>query len=128
MATLEHINVTVPDPQAMAKLLGDLFDWQIRWEGASMDGAGYTIHVGSGTSYLALYSGSGGAPSAAVGDSYRHVAGLNHIGFVVDDLAAAEARVKAAGLTPGAHYDYEPGERFYFDTPDGIEIEVISYA
>lgn len=128
MAELEHLNVTVADPRATARLLGDLFGWKVRWEGAAMDGAGYTVHVGTDKSYLALYSGSNGTPSPAIENTYTRVAGLNHIGIVVDDLKAAEAKVKAAGLTPGEHYDYEPGERFYFDTPDGVEIEVISYA
>ena len=31
------------------------------------------------------------------------------------------------GLTPFSHGDYEPGRRFYFFDPDGIEYEVISY-
>ena len=38
----------------------------------------------------------------------------------VDDLAATEARVVAAGLIPFAHGDYAPGRRFYFLDPDGI--------
>ena len=128
MAMLEHVNVTVADPQATAALLIDLFDWHIRWEGAAMDGAGYTVHVGSDQSYVALYSGTTDRPAAPIASSYNQLNGLNHIGVVVDDLQAAEARVKAAGLRPGPHHDYEPGERFYFDTPDGVEIEVISYA
>jgi hypothetical protein len=33
-----------------------------------------------------------------------------------------------AGLTPFAHGDYEPGRRFYFFDPNGIEFEVVSYA
>jgi glyoxylase I family protein len=53
---------------------------------------------------------------------------LNHIGVEVDDLDATEARVIAAGLTPFNHGDYEPGRRFYFFDPDGIEYEVVSYA
>ncbi len=52
---------------------------------------------------------------------------LNHIGVEVDDLDATEARVVAAGLTPFSHADYEPGRRFYFLDPDGIEYEVVSY-
>ncbi|MEK7687259.1 MAG: VOC family protein, partial [Pseudomonadota bacterium] len=52
---------------------------------------------------------------------------LNHIGVEVDDLAAVEARVLAAGLRPFAHDDYDPGRRFYFLDPDGIEYEVVSY-
>jgi hypothetical protein len=41
---------------------------------------------------------------------------------------AAEARVIAAGLRPFSHADYEPGRRFYFLDPDGIEYEVVSYS
>jgi catechol 2,3-dioxygenase-like lactoylglutathione lyase family enzyme len=53
---------------------------------------------------------------------------LNHIGLEVDDPDAIEARVIAAGLRPFGHADYEPGRRFYFLDPDGIEYEVVSYA
>ena len=52
---------------------------------------------------------------------------LNHIGVEVDDLDAVEARVIAAGLLPFNHGDYDPGRRFYFLDPDGIEYEVVSY-
>jgi hypothetical protein len=46
---------------------------------------------------------------------------LNHVGIEVDDLEAVEEKVIAAGLTPFAHGDYEPGRRFYFLDPGGIE-------
>jgi predicted enzyme related to lactoylglutathione lyase len=46
----------------------------------------------------------------------------------VDDLDEIEARVIAAGLTPTPQEDYEPGSRFYFFDPNGIEFEVVSYA
>ncbi len=45
----------------------------------------------------------------------------------VDDLDAIEALVIAAGLTPFSHDNYDPGRRFYFFDPDGIEYEVVSY-
>jgi len=122
-ATLEHVNFTVSDPQATAKRLCALFDWHIRWEGEAIN-KGYTVHVGSETSYLAIYSR--GTPEAPQ-NSYETRAGLNHIGIVVDDLDAAEARVKAAGFETHSHADYEPGRRFYFHDPDQIEFEVISY-
>jgi len=51
----------------------------------------------------------------------------NHLGIVVDNLQDIRERVEAEGLTPGELHDYEPGLRFYFFTPDGIEIEVVSY-
>ena len=123
--TLEHLNVTVKDPQATAAMLCDLFDWKIRWEGPGME-TGYTVHVGSDESYLAVFAYDGAQETS--GDTYRRQAGLNHVGIVVDDLDKTEARVKARGYTPGELYDYEPGRRFYFTEENGIEIEVVSYA
>jgi len=52
---------------------------------------------------------------------------LNHIGVVVDDLDALESKVLATGYTHRSHADYEPGKRLYFDGPDGVEYEVVSY-
>jgi catechol 2,3-dioxygenase-like lactoylglutathione lyase family enzyme len=52
---------------------------------------------------------------------------LNNIGVEVDDLNATEARVIAAGLKPFGHDDYQPGRRFYFLDPNGIEYEIVSY-
>jgi hypothetical protein len=46
----------------------------------------------------------------------------------VPDLDVAEAVVRAAGLEPFSHGDYEPGRRFYFFDWDGIEFELVSYA
>ncbi|MGR3837945.1 MAG: VOC family protein [Cognatishimia sp.] len=122
---LEHVNITVADANASAEQLVKIFGWRIRWQGASMD-SGYTVHVGEDDSYVAYYS-----PQAALGEApekYTQQGAINHIGVVVDDLAATEARVRAAGYQPHSHYDYEPGERFYFNGPDGVEFEVVSYA
>ena len=122
---LEHANVTVKDPDASAALLCRLFDWNVRWQGDAMD-IGRTVHVGSQHSYIALYT----QPNAqAVNvDSYAALGQMNHLGIVVDDIDAIEQRVNGEGLTVTSHADYEPGRRFYFDTPDGIEIEVVSYS
>ncbi len=128
MAHLEHVNITVADPQKTAAMLSDLFGWQIRWEGAAING-GYTVHVGSADGYIALYTGPGGAKHQKPADnSYLQRGGFNHVGVVVDDLAALEDKVKALGFETHSHADYEPGMRFYFNDMDGIEYEVISYA
>ena len=121
---LEHVNICVPDPKATAARLVDIFGWHVRWEGDARDN-GFTVHVGDDDSYLALY-----APAYELGpepERYTRVAGLNHIGVVVNDLPATEVRMKAAGYEPHSHGDYEPGLRFYFDGPDGIEFEVVHY-
>ncbi len=127
MSYLEHVNITVKDPDKTAKMLIELFGWHERWSGDAIHG-GRTVHVGTDTSYIALYTGPGGREQHAGDDSYLVRGGLNHIGIVVDDLDVAEARVVAMGMTPVSHADYEPGRRFYFHDADGIEFEVVSYS
>jgi catechol 2,3-dioxygenase-like lactoylglutathione lyase family enzyme len=123
-ARLEHVNVTVSNPLKTATRLCTLFGWHIRWQGTSKDG-GKTVHVGSADDYVAVYAGE--TQGAETYDNYSTRGGLNHIGVVVNDLDAAEARVRAEGYTPHSHADYEPGRRFYFNDDDGIEFEVVSY-
>ena len=122
---IEHANLTVSNPDRSASLLQQLCGWHERWRGgALLDG--WSLHVGDESSYIALYSwhhGGGSSPARR----YRKGEPLNHIGLVVDDLAAAEAVVVAAGLEPFGHDDYEPGRRFYFFDWDGIEFELVSY-
>jgi len=124
-ATLEHLNLTVPDIQLTAQLLCSLFDWHVRWQGDSIYN-GYSMHVGDASSYLALYTPQS-APDEAV-DSYNVSLGLNHVSVTVDELDAVEQRVLAEGLETHSHADYEPGRRFYFKMPNGLEVEVVSYS
>lgn len=120
---IEHVNLTVSDPDRMAALLRDLFGWHIRWQGPARDG-GRVIHVGDERTYLAAYTPPH-SPDAAIFEKGRP---LNHVGILVDDLDDIERRVAAAGLTPFAHGDYDPGRRFYFLDHDGTEFEIVSYA
>ena len=105
-------------------MLCAIFDWRVRWSGDSIHG-GYTMHVGVRDSYLAIYARAD--MRKAVPNDYRTVGAMNHVGVVVEDLDAAEARVLAAGFETTNHGDYEPGRRFYFHDHDGIEYEVVSY-
>lgn len=120
---IEHVNVTVTDPERAARLMEALFGWKVRWQGPALNG-GRTIHVGSDDHYIALYTARGADHPA---DDFIKGRPLNHIGVEVDDLDTVEAGVRAAGLEPFNHGDYDPGRRFYFFDPDGIEYEVISY-
>lgn len=124
MASLEHVNLTVRDPERAAAAMHTIFGWQERWRGPARDG-GFTIHIGSPGQYLALYTGKDvdyGPEQFAKGQP------LNHVGVEVDDIDATEARVIAAGYQPFNHDAYDPGRRFYFFDADGIEFEVVSYA
>ena len=119
---LEHANLTVSDPDRSAELLKNLCGWHERWRGPAQH-AGWTIHVGSESEYIAIYTN--GTPRRI---RFAKGVPLNHVGLEVDDLAEAERVVEAAGLTPFSHGDYAPGRRFYFFDWDGIEFEVVSYA
>jgi catechol 2,3-dioxygenase-like lactoylglutathione lyase family enzyme len=123
MATgwLEHVNITVSDPERSSQLLQNLCGWHERWRGPSLMG-GRTIHVGSERDYVALYTRDGAA------GPYPKGAPLNHVALVVDDLDEAEQTVIAAGLEPFNHGNYDPGRRFYFFDWDGTEFELVSYA
>jgi catechol 2,3-dioxygenase-like lactoylglutathione lyase family enzyme len=123
-STLEHVNFTVADAPATAKWLCDVFGWKIRWQGPSIND-GRSIHVGSDDDYLALYTPKSTRPRG--GNERDGIGNLNHVGIVVDDLDAVEAKVKALGYPTHSHADYEPGRRFYFDDENGIEFEVVSY-
>ena len=123
-SNLEHVNFTVSDPDKTAAMLCELFDWKIRWAGASL-GEGRSVHVGTQDNYVALYS-----PANSIEQDYDNYAmrgGLNHIGIVVDDFEATLMRIQKAGYKTHNHSDYEPGQRFYFNDHDGIEFEVINY-
>lgn len=122
---IEHVNVTVSNPQATAEFLCELFDWKISWHGDAID-SGITYHVGSDTHYIAVYSK--GDPTISDNSSYDKLGGLNHIGVVVDNLDETEGKILAKGYETFSHGDYEPGRRFYFRDKDNIEFEIVSYA
>lgn len=124
MNMLEHVNITVTNPQKTAKLMCELFDWTIRWEGPSKLG-GNTVHVGNQNDYLALYTRDNKPQAGRDNGTFK--GGMNHIGILVDNLEAIESRVISAGFKPYNHADYEPGKRFYFNDLDDIEFEVVSY-
>ncbi|HEX8625432.1 MAG TPA: VOC family protein [Allosphingosinicella sp.] len=123
LARIEHVNLTVRDPDRTAQLLQSVFGWHIRWQGPSMAG-GRTVHVGTSDHYVALYTAR---DTVYTEDQFIKGRPFNHVALEVDDLDETEARLIAAGLTPFSHGDYEPGRRFYFLDPDGIEYEVVSY-
>ncbi|MXP10077.1 VOC family protein [Pseudoblastomonas halimionae] len=117
---LEHVNISVSDNRRMAALLAEMCGWKVRWEGPAA-GGGHTIHIGSESNYIALYT----APRV-IGGFVKGLP-LNHVALEVDDLDGAEAVVEKAGLVPFNHADYDPGRRFYFFDWDGIEWEVVCY-
>ena len=63
-------------------------------------------------------------------DAYDLGTGYGHVAFVVDDLEAEHARIKATGYQPKdirqMTHDGQPFAKFFFiDDPDGYKIEVL---
>lgn len=121
---LEHVNVTVTDADETAAMLERIFSWKVLWSGGSIHD-GYTVHVGSDNSYIALYTPQSGGATGP--ESYFSIAAMNHLGVVVEDLMETEKKVVLEGLETFNHADYQPGRRFYFRTTDNVEVEVVSY-
>ena len=122
---LEHINLTVADLDRSIDFYCNLLDLQVRWQRPASDPSGAAAHVGDDRCYLAMFQATeSGEP---LEHDYEHV-GLNHFGFVVDNLDLMRDRLEARGITPHLEGDYDPGRRLYFHDPDGIEVELVEYA
>jgi catechol 2,3-dioxygenase-like lactoylglutathione lyase family enzyme len=119
---LEHVNLTVTDLDRSIAFYCDLLGLEVRWKGP-IDGERLGAHVGDEQSYLALFQA---AAEGDVGRDYT-VPGVNHFGFVVDDLDDARARLDRLGVTLHREDDYDPGRRIYFLDPDGHEVELVEY-
>ncbi len=119
---LEHVNLTVSDLDRSIASYCDLLDFHVRWKGAiDVDRLG--AHVGNDEVYLALFQATG--PGDVEHDYLKP--GVNHFGFVVDDLEAKRARLGELGGSVHLEADYEPGHRIYFFDPDGHEVELVEY-
>jgi catechol 2,3-dioxygenase-like lactoylglutathione lyase family enzyme len=121
---LEHVNMTVTDLDRSIGFYGKALGLRVRWRGTNAEGAP-AAHVGDERNYLALFES--GAKGSRGEPDYGQT-GLNHFGWVVEDLDSAKARLAELGIQPHHEADYEPGRRAYFFDPDGIEIELVEYS
>lgn len=119
---LEHVNMSVADLDHTIAFYRQLLGLAVRWRGKTPSGL-EAAHIGDERSYLALFQ---------IGEKQRKEAdydelGLNHFGFVVDDLDEAKRRLTALNVEPTMEADYEPGRRLYFLDPNGVEVELVEY-
>ena len=120
---LEHVNLTVADLDRSVAFYCDLLDLEVRWKG-EIDRGRVGAHVGDDDHYLALFQ-AGDTPARPAPDYVRP--GINHFGFVVDDLDEVRDRLDALGATVHFEAAYEPGRRIYTSDPDGNEVELVEY-
>jgi catechol 2,3-dioxygenase-like lactoylglutathione lyase family enzyme len=120
---LEHVNMSVADLEHTIAFYQQLLGLKVRWRGTTPSGL-EAAHVGDERNYLALFE---------IGERERKEAdyeelGLNHFGFVVDDLDDAKHKLAALNVAPTMEADYEPGRRLYFLDPNGVEVELVQYS
>ncbi len=127
---LEHANITVPSiEKSMAFLKVAFPEFEKRGGGPLYGDAklGQWAHVGTDQTYIALQEPAAGVESLA--ENYE-TAGINHLGFVVEDVYSIIERCKGQGYEPsdassmGAH-PYR--ERVYFTDGSGVEWEFVQY-
>jgi catechol 2,3-dioxygenase-like lactoylglutathione lyase family enzyme len=119
---LEHVNMSVANLDHSIAFYQQLLGLKVRWRGITPSGL-EAAHVGDERNYLALFE---------IGERERKKAdyeqlGLNHFGFVVDDLNEVKQRLAALNVEPTMEADYEPGRRLYFLDPNGVEVELVQY-
>eukprot|EP00008_Paramoeba_atlantica_P013115 CAMPEP_0201476486 /NCGR_PEP_ID=MMETSP0151_2-20130828/1687_1 /ASSEMBLY_ACC=CAM_ASM_000257 /TAXON_ID=200890 /ORGANISM="Paramoeba atlantica, Strain 621/1 / CCAP 1560/9" /LENGTH=148 /DNA_ID=CAMNT_0047856865 /DNA_START=111 /DNA_END=557 /DNA_ORIENTATION=+ len=127
---IEHCNLTVPSIDEALKFLMLLDpNFTIRHD-ETPEGKYRWCHVGTNTHYLALQEPNVSPPDSGESGKRRPYKdhGINHIGFVVQDLDAAVDRLVSAGYKKGIPAkDHPHRKRAYFYDHAGFEWEIVQY-
>ncbi len=126
---IEHANITVRSTHEAIRFLGTAFpDFFERGGGVlGSNPAGRWSHFGNNETYIALQEN--GIPSGRSDITYTHD-GINHLGFVIDDMEALIARLAVEGYQPSdaSALDTHPHRRrAYFFDKNGFEWEFVEY-
>ena len=124
---LDHVNVTVVDISRAAAFLQVAFPhFRVRGSGKS-DHGDWTeawAHLGTDDGYVCLNESS---RVKQIERNNREETGVNHVGFMVDDVDALLASYETQGLNC-ARIDESPSRlRLYVTDSDGITWEFIQY-
>jgi predicted enzyme related to lactoylglutathione lyase len=123
MARLRHFAVVVRDLEKAAKFYEGVFD--LKRVGEETLDIGAAVYLSDGVINLALlkYAGERGSGLADAGK----FVGAHHFGFQVDDIAAAQKRIEAAGGTFFFDLGDDPEKTNFerkFKDPDGIIFDI----
>ena len=127
---IEHANVTVESIEEAKRFLGTAFpDFFVRGSGYLHGNAdlGNWIHFGNEESYLALQQNQ--THNNRAGTPYAND-GINHLGFVIDDMQGLLGRMSLGGYepTPASALESHPHRRrAYFFDGNGFEWEFVQY-
>jgi len=123
MARLRHFAVVVRDLEKAASFYEGVFD--LKRVGEETLEIGAAVYLSDGVINLALlkYFGERGS---GLSDAKSFV-GAHHFGFQVDDIAAAQKRIEAAGGTFFFDFGDDPEKPNFerkFKDPDGIIFDI----
>jgi len=120
---LEHANITVNDMDQAIRFFSTAFPhFKKRGEGV-LNGRKW-IHFGDATTYLALNTSS---DEQHIKKDYNS-SGINHLGFVVDNVSEISERLESAGYKRSFPKQEEQFRiRDYFYDGDGNEFEFVQY-
>ncbi|MEM7040679.1 MAG: VOC family protein [Bacteroidota bacterium] len=123
-AYLEHANLTFADLDAALTFFEiALPEYKVRGSGGG-NGERKWIHIGTDATYLCL---NDAAEAGETGKNYARP-GLNHLGFVVEDVEAIAQRLLNAGYTRSYPKQVQPSRiRDYFLDHEGNEYEFVQY-
>ena len=125
---LEHANITVPSTEEARRFLGTAFpEFRVRGQGLLGGTSGTWVHFGDDDTYVALQENK--QHSARSDVNYTND-GINHLGFVIDDMDGLLERMEGKGYTPSAGSDLEGHphrKRAYFFDKNGFEWEFVEY-
>ena len=125
---IEHANLTVKSTDEAIRFLTTAFpDFKVRGDGQSDNGEfqKHWLHVGTDQTYFALEEITPGTESGR--KPYRDP-GVNHVGFVVDDLEALISRLETAGYETGdLAEEIDIRKRTYIFDGNGVEWEFVQY-
>jgi catechol 2,3-dioxygenase-like lactoylglutathione lyase family enzyme len=122
MAKLRHIAIQVQDPEVSARFFREVFELkEMSRIGLATPGAEGVIYLSDGTVNVALIH--------ITNPDFPNFGkdGLNHIGFVVQDLEETVAKAEAAGaVTQRTGQQIKAGEdwEYKMTTPDGVDFDI----
>ena len=125
MARIKHIALVTDDPVKTAEFYKQHFGLTELYRRPSATGEN-GVWLSDGYIYFAILKyGEGDAPKLGPGQS-SDLRGIHHIGFQVDDVAAKEAELKAAGVAPVPMTHREMRERVAGGPPsDSVNLKYL---
>lgn len=123
---LEHANIQVQDVDATIKFLASAFpSFRVRHDSGKEDKERW-VHFGDDNVYLAINQAT--RPAAEPWQPYSGRPGVNHLGFVVEDVLALRQRMLDAGyMETTITNDHPARKRIYFNDPEGNDWEFLQY-